>query len=41
MNEPYHIIVGGKVKYYSENAKPIDNNEVQGSAEGMTIVVFK
>lgn len=41
LNEPYHIIVDGKVKFYSENASLIDSNEVQGAAEGMTIVVFK
>jgi hypothetical protein len=41
LNEPYHIIVEGKVQYYSENASLIDKNEVEGAAEGMTIVVFK
>lgn len=41
LNEPYDIIVDGKVKYYSENAKLLDNNKVQGAAEGMTVVVFK
>lgn len=40
-NEPYNIMVEGKVKYYSENATSIDSNEVQGAAEGTTIVVFK
>jgi hypothetical protein len=41
MNEPYNIIVDGKVKYYSDTAKMIDNKTIQGAAEGMTIVVFK
>ena len=41
LNEPYTIYVDGKVKYYSENATLIDNNEVQGATDGMTIVVFK
>jgi uncharacterized lipoprotein NlpE involved in copper resistance len=41
MNEPYEIIVDGKVKYYSDNAKLLDDNKVQSAAEGMTIVVFK
>lgn len=41
LNEPYHIVVDGKVKFYSDNAKLIDENEVQGSKEGMTVVVFK
>lgn len=41
INEPYHIIVDGKVKFYSENATLIDKNEVQSAAEGMTIVVFR
>jgi uncharacterized protein (DUF2344 family) len=41
MNEPYDIIVDGKVKYYSENSKLVDDNKVQGAAEGMTVIVFK
>jgi hypothetical protein len=41
MNEPYEIIVDGTIKYYSENATYIDDNKVQGPAEGMSIVVFK
>lgn len=39
--EPYNIIVDGKVKFYSENVKPISSNEVSGASEGMTVVVFK
>lgn len=39
--EPYNIIVDGKVKFYSENVKPINSREVQGAAEGITVVVFK
>ncbi len=41
VNEPIHIVVSGKVKFYSENAKKIDGNEVKSAAEGMTVVVFK
>ena len=41
LNEPYHIITDGKVKYYSEKATLVSENEVDGAAEGMTIVVFK
>lgn len=41
LNEPYHIVVDGKIKYFSDNAKLIDDNEVQAPNEGMTIVVFK
>ncbi|MDD3174673.1 MAG: hypothetical protein PHF63_13605 [Herbinix sp.] len=41
LTEPYNIVVDGKVKFYSENATLIDENEVKGGAEGMTIVVFK
>ncbi|MDF2511240.1 MAG: hypothetical protein K0S04_1106 [Herbinix sp.] len=41
LNEPYHIVTDGKVKYYSEKATLVDENEVDGAAEGMTIVVFK
>lgn len=41
MNEPYDIIVDGKVKYYSENAKLMEDNKVQTTEEGITVVVFK
>jgi hypothetical protein len=41
LNEPYHIIVDGKVKYYSDNATLINDKEVQGADKGMTIVVYK
>lgn len=41
MNEPYDIVVDGSIKYYSENATYVDENKLQGAAEGMTIVVFK
>jgi hypothetical protein len=41
MNEPFDIIVDGTIKYYSENATYVDENKLQGAAEGMTIVVFK
>jgi len=41
MNEPYDVIVEGTVKYYSDNAKLLENNKVQCAAEGMTIVVYK
>ena len=41
MNEPYDIVVDGTIKYYSENANYVDENKLQGAAEGMTIAVFK
>ncbi len=41
LNEPYHIIVDGEIKYYSENTEVIDKNEVKSAPEGMTIVAFK
>lgn len=41
LNEPFDILVEGKVKYYSENAVLSEENKVQGAAEGMTVVVFK
>lgn len=41
LNEPYNIVVGGKVKYYSENASYVDENTIQGASEGMTVVVFR
>ncbi len=41
MNEPYEIIVDGTIKYHSESVTYVDDNKVQGAAEGMSIVVFK
>ena len=41
LNEPYQIIVDGKVKFYSENSQMTSDSEVKGAAEGMTIVAFK
>ncbi len=41
LTEPYHIVVEGNVKYYSENATYLDENEVQSASDGMTIVVYK
>lgn len=41
INEAYDILVDGKVVYYSDNAKLLENNKVQAAAEGATIVVFK
>lgn len=41
LNEPYNILVDGKVKYYSENAVYVDENTIQGASEGMTVVVFR
>lgn len=41
LTEPYNIIVNGSIKFYSENVTPIDDNEVQGAAEGMTVIVYK
>lgn len=40
MNEPYEIIVDGKVKYYSENVTLEDDNRVSAT-EGMSVVVFR
>jgi len=41
MTEPYHIIVDGKIKYYSENAVLSEDKTIKGAEDGMTIVVFK
>lgn len=41
LNEPYHIRVGGKVAYYSDNASLIDDNEVESTSGGITVVVYK
>jgi hypothetical protein len=41
MYEPYDIIVEGKIKYYSDNAKMLSNDTIQSAPEGQTIVVFK
>lgn len=41
VNEPYHIIVDGTIKYYSDNAVLEDEDILQSAAEGMTVIVFK
>lgn len=41
LTEPYHIVVDGKVKYYSENVEYTDSNEVKSAKNGMSIIVFK
>jgi len=41
LNEPYEIIVEGKVKYYSDNAKLLEKDKISTTAEGLTVVVFK
>jgi len=41
LNEPYEIVVEGKVKYISENAKLLENDKVSSAAGQMTVVVFK
>lgn len=41
LNEPYDVIVEGSIKYYSENAEPVDDNEIKSAADGMTVIVFK
>lgn len=41
VTEPLHIVVDGKVQFYSENVKKIDGNEVRSSAEGMSVIVYK
>ena len=41
LNEPYEIIVEGKVKYISENAKLLENDKVSSAGDQMTVVVFK
>jgi hypothetical protein len=41
LNEPYDIMVDGKIKFYSENVTFKDNSEVQSVADGMSIVVYK
>lgn len=41
LNEPYEIIVEGKVKYISENAKMLENDKVSSDTEQMTVIVFK
>ena len=41
LKEPYQIVVEGKIKYYSENSKLLDENTLQGAEDGTTIVVFR
>ncbi len=41
VSEPLHVVVDGKVKFYSQNAKKIDSNEIEASGEGTTIIVYK
>jgi hypothetical protein len=41
VTEPYHVIVDGKVKYYSENVEFTDSNEVNSTGDGMSIIVFE
>jgi hypothetical protein len=39
--EPYEVIVDGKIKYYSENAKIEDSNRLKTANDGMTVIIFK
>lgn len=39
--EPFEVIVDGDIKYYSENANLKDDNRIQSSSEGATVVVYK
>ena len=41
INEPYNVIVDGKVKYYSEGVQQLDGSTVESASEGMTVIVFK
>ncbi len=41
VNEPYNIVVDGKLKYYSGNAKLLEDDVVRSADEGMTVIVFK
>ncbi|NLK75464.1 MAG: hypothetical protein GX288_09280 [Clostridiales bacterium] len=37
----YDIIVEGNIKYYTDNAKLINNNKVQSNDDGLSVVVYK
>jgi hypothetical protein len=39
--EPYDVIVDGKIKYYSDNAKIEDGNRIQTAKKGLTVIAFK
>jgi len=41
VKEPLHIVVDGKIKFYSDNAKAIDSNEIGSAADALTVVVYK
>lgn len=39
--EPYDIIVEGKIKFYSNNARYVEENKVSSNSEDMTVIIFK
>jgi hypothetical protein len=39
--EPYEVIVEGKIKFYSDNAKYIDENKVSSNSEDMAVIIFR
>lgn len=39
--EPFDIIIDGDIKYYSENATLQENNKIQSSGDGATVVIYK
>ena len=41
INEPYQVIVDGKIRYYSSNAKVEDDHTIQTASDDMTVIVFQ
>jgi len=41
LDEPYEVIVDGKIQYYSDNAKNVGKNKLQSADDGMTVIVFQ
>ncbi|HHU73692.1 MAG TPA: hypothetical protein GXZ28_03595 [Clostridiales bacterium] len=41
IQEPFDILVNGKVMFYSDNAQLLEENKVKSMGEDMTVIVFK
>lgn len=41
VDEPFEVIVDGKIQYHSDNATNVGKNKLQSAEEGMTVIVFQ
>ena len=41
IQEPFDILVNGKIMFYSDNAQLLEENKVKSMGEDMTVIVFK